>query len=110
MKEDSGDFIQKMLELGIGLSMVQQMPAMMKGVFPSNEPAMVNNNQKPIAASYYIVVDGKQAGPFSDDEMQKMVKANLVGEETLVWRQGMQAWKKATEVAEINKLLLMKNI
>ena len=34
MMEDSGKFIEKMLELGIGMSMIQQMPALIDGVMP----------------------------------------------------------------------------
>ena len=34
MAEDSGNFIEKMMELGIGMSMIQQMPAMINSVMP----------------------------------------------------------------------------
>ena len=34
MAEDSGSFIEKMMELGIGMSMIQQMPAMINSVMP----------------------------------------------------------------------------
>lgn len=102
MKDDTGDFIQKMLELGIGLSMVKQMPAMMSGVMPTQTP--------PAMAAYYVAVNGKQAGPFSEDEMHKMVNGSLINTETLIWKQGMQTWNKASDVPEINKYLLMKNL
>lgn len=105
--EDSGEFIQKMMELGIGLSMVQQMPAMMNGVFAASSVPTVT---PPAPTGTYVAVEGKQAGPFDDGEMQRMIQSNLIGTETLVWRQGMPQWKKASEVPEVNKWLLMKNI
>ena len=109
--ENSGDFIQKMMELGIGLSMVQQMPAMMNGVFAASVPSGTTGAiTPPPPTGTYIAVDGKQAGPFTDNELQRMVQGGLVEGETLVWRQGMPQWKKASEVPEVNKLIMLKNV
>ncbi len=111
MKEDSGDFIAKMMELGIGLSMVQQMPGLMNGVFAASAAPNKTVTPPPIQPSgFYIAVDGKQAGPFTDDEMKRMVEGELVHNDTLVWKQGMPQWSKASEVPEVNKILLMNNI
>lgn len=103
--ENSGDFVEKMMELGIGLTMVRQMPAMMNGVMT---PQTVTPPPTPVGC--YIAVNGKQAGPFNDDELQRMVQGGIVTNDTLVWKQGMPQWRKASEVPEINKILLMNNI
>ena len=111
MKEDSGDFIAKMMELGIGLSMVQQMPGMMNGVFAASAASNKAVTPPPIQqGGFYIAVDGKQAGPFTDDEMKRMIEGDLVHNDTLVWKQGMPQWRKAVEVPEVNKMILMKNV
>lgn len=107
MSENSGDFIQKMMELGIGLSMVQQMPSMMNGVM---SPQTAAPAPPPMPTGFYMAVDGKQAGPFNDDEMQRMVKGGVVVADTLIWRQGMPQWRKAAEVPEVNKIFIMNNI
>lgn len=104
MNDNNGDFVEKMMELGIGLTMVRQMPAMINGVL---SPQTVT---PPTPASCYIAVNGKQAGPFNDDELQRMVQGGVVTPDTLVWKQGMPQWRKASEVPEINKILLMNNI
>ena len=111
MKENNGEFIEKMMELGIGLSMVQQMPGMMNGVFAASTAPNKSVTPPPIQqAGFYIAVDGKQAGPFTDDEMKRMVDGGLIQDTTLIWKQGMPQWRKASEVPEVNKLILMKNI
>ncbi len=103
--EDSGEFIQKMMELGIGLSIVQHMPTMMNGVFAAGNNS---TSAPPPVMGTYVAIGGKQAGPFTDNEMRRMVQGNIVNADTLVWRQGMPQWKKAEEVPEVNKMILLK--
>ena len=108
---DSGNFMEGMLELGIGMTMMRQMmPNMMgcmqnacAGAVPPPQP-----NQPP--AGCYVAVNGQQAGPFTDEEMGRMMKGGLVTAETLIWKPGMQAWKKASEVPEVNKLFVLSQI
>ena len=105
--ENSGDFIQKMMELGIGLSMVQQMPAMMQGVMT---PQATGAIPPQMPTGCYVALNGKQAGPFSDEELRFMIQNDILTGETLVWKKGMAQWQKASEVAEVNKFLVMNNI
>lgn len=109
MAEDSGNLIEKMLELGIGMSMLQQMPSMINSVTPqANVPASAPT-PPPIRGQEqtYLAVDGTQAGPFSDNELEILVRQNILTSETLVWKAGMSDWKPATQVPEINKLFFL---
>lgn len=112
MAEDNGHFIEKMLELGIGLSMVRQMPSMLDGVMSSSEPP---SGQTPppvqtIQSQFYIVADNMQAGPFSDEEMIMLIRNDLLHPDTLVWKNGLSSWLAASQVPEINKLFLIAKI
>jgi len=42
--------------------------------------------------SWYYAVNGQQAGPVEDAELQRMAAAGEVTPATLVWRAGMDAW------------------
>lgn len=109
--EDSAEFIQKMMELGIGMSMIQQMPAMMEGVMP--KPPSANNTPNPPTIDnrqYFIVVDNSQAGPFTEEEFIKLIQNELVGKDTLVWQKGMSAWTKASLVPDVNRLFIISKI
>ena len=90
--EDSGEFIQKMMELGIGLSIVQHMPTMMNGVFAAGNNA---TSAPPPVMGTYVAIGGKQAGPFTDNEMQRMVQGNIVNADTLVWGSGNATMEKS---------------
>jgi|AGTN01.1.fsa_nt_gi Interferon-induced transmembrane protein. len=49
---------------------------------------------------FYIDTEGKQKGTFAPDEL----KQENVRRETLVWTQGMEQWKRAGEVDELQHL------
>jgi len=56
---------------------------------------------------YYVVVDGLQAGPFSEAELKTLVKNGVVTSNTLVWSPGMLNWQIAQSIPSVNKLLLL---
>lgn len=46
---------------------------------------------------FYIDTEGKQRGTFSPEELRR----EQINQETLVWTQGMEQWKRAAEVEEL---------
>lgn len=112
MIDDSGQFIEKMMELGIGLSMIKQMPDMMDSVMNPSAggedtvcpPPLDNPNQ------FYIAVNNSQAGPFSEEQLKKLIQNNMVSDDTLVWKSGMSSWMPAAQVPEVNKLIILSKL
>lgn len=49
---------------------------------------------------YYVVKNGKQSGPFTLEE----IKEKGINRETYVWFEGLNNWKKAKEIKELNDL------
>ncbi len=49
---------------------------------------------------FYIIIDGKQAGPFSRDELL----SRGLNPNSMVWRAGMSDWMPASQVAELQSL------
>lgn len=116
--EDSSHFIEKMMELGIGMSMIKQMPGMIEGAMPklgavpqaqgqTSMPPPLPSQQE---ASTYIVAEGSQAGPFTEQELVKLIQNDLLTKETLVWKAGMANWAPAAQVSDVNKLFIMAKI
>lgn len=50
---------------------------------------------------YYIVVNGAKSEPLSIDDLRKL----YVDPQTLVWRFGLESWKKAAEIQELTGYL-----
>ena len=107
MAEDSGSFIEKMMELGIGMSMIQQMPAMMNSVMPQANAQGATPPPVQEQSQTYLAVDGTQAGPFSNEELVKLAQNTILTPESLVWKTGMSAWAPASQVPEVNKLFIL---
>ncbi|MCU0663821.1 MAG: zinc-ribbon domain-containing protein [Myxococcota bacterium] len=51
-------------------------------------------------ATWHIVVDGEQRGPFSMEQLRNFQEAGTINPEMYVWREGFDQWKPIREVAE----------
>ena len=109
MAEDN-NFIERIMELGIGISLAQQMPDMLSRCMPGRQPVQAAPPQWPTAGSYYSVVDDSQAGPFSEDDLMKMIRNGLMSKNTLVWKRGLAQWTPAANIPELNRLFLMSKV
>jgi membrane protease subunit (stomatin/prohibitin family) len=58
----------------------------------------------PQAAQWYLGVNGQQQGPFDAQALKQGVQQGQVTAQTLVWKEGMQGWQPAGEVAELKPL------
>jgi len=59
------------------------------------------------AQAHFVVLDGKSAGPFSDQELARLIMDGRVTKATYVWRPGMLKWAAAEEVPEVLKLVAL---
>ncbi len=90
--------------LGVGLGMAQQMMHSMNTASQPSAPAPGGPPPLPTAVQYYAGINGQQAGPFDMAALQQQVASGAISRETLVWKQGMSAWIKAGDVAELSSL------
>lgn len=89
--------------MGMGFAMAQQMGQM----FNQQNQSAGQQGPPPIPGSaiqFFIAVNGQQQGPHSLQVIQQMAQQGSVTRETLVWKQGMPSWIKASEVAELHEL------
>jgi membrane protease subunit (stomatin/prohibitin family) len=100
--------------MGMGFAMAQQMgQAMMGG---SAAPSTAGAGSRPAggggggppplpgasgAVAFFVAINNQQAGPFDLATVAGYAKAGQLTRDTLVWREGMAAWAKAGEVAEL---------
>lgn len=57
------------------------------------------------AVSFFVVEGGRQAGPFTLDQIKAKIAAGTFTAESMVWKKGMSAWVRAGDVAELSGLL-----
>lgn len=61
----------------------------------------------PLPEVYYIVQDGKQAGPYSGTEIARLVAEKQVSAQTPVWKPGLAEWKTAADFSELVALIAL---
>lgn len=52
--------------------------------------------------SWYYAIGPQQHGPVTDEEMHAFIRERRVARETHVWHSGMDSWKAAAEVEDLN--------
>lgn len=102
--------MDRLLEFGIEAAAAQQM---IRNITLSNpydfqhSPVAKNTGVYHQEMIYYVLFEGKQAGPFSVSELSRLISEKKVVKETLVWRPGMAEWKKAEDVPDVLKLVAL---
>jgi len=108
--EQHYDSIDKMMEFGLSMAVAQQMMNTMNSAIGgmSVPTVQVQAPQLPgKTPQYYAVLDDNVSGPFSEEELKSLVAYGKLTGESLMWRNGMSQWSKASTLPEINKLLLL---
>jgi len=93
--------------LAMGFGMAQQMTQAFNN--QSNQAPHLNQQGAPpplptAAPQYFVAVNGQQQGPFTTAQLQQMVQQGGLTRDTLVWKQGLAAWIKAAEAADLGSL------
>ena len=106
--ENSFYSIDRLVEFGMGMAVAQQMVGVMNQTMQSMHIPGAGNPMRPPAPPsapvYYAMLDGKQAGPFSETEMARLVNDKKLSKSTYIWHTGLAEWKTAENVPEIVRL------
>jgi hypothetical protein len=106
--ESSFYSMDRLIEFGMSMAVAQQMVQTMNHTMQNMHiPGAGNPMPKPPERVYYAVLDGKQAGPFSETELARLLGEKKVSKETYVWYPGLREWKTAENVPEIVRLVAL---
>ena len=113
MNENSFYSIDRLVEFGMSLAISQQMvksmndmmanmrvPGVMNPMYPNTVPQQVSQ-------VFYAMIDGKQAGPFSETELARLIAEKKVFKETYVWIPGMKDWQLAENTPAVLRLVAL---
>jgi len=97
--ENPGGTAGEGIGLGMGFAMANQM---VKG-FSQQQGGAAQEAPPPIPGEtkIYLAVNGERQGPFGTAELQAKIGNGELTPETLVWKTGMDNWRKAGEVPEM---------
>lgn len=112
MNNDNFYSIDRLVEFGLGIGVAQQMVTSMNHALANTKihgtvNSMGQTGVVRAPASYFVVLDGSQAGPFSEEELTRLISAGRLSRSSYVWRAGMPSWKHAQEVPEVLRLVAL---
>ena len=93
---------------GIGMGMGFAMAQSFGEALSKDQKPQANNEVPPPIPEvehFYIVSDGKKAGPFNLAAISENIKNGSMNSDTLVWKSGMSDWQAASDVRVIAVLL-----
>ena len=87
----------------LGGAMGQQMSGMINQM--GNQVQNSMNTPPPMPTiSYYVGLNGQQAGPFTMQQLSSLVNNGQMNGQTLVWKQGLEGWVPANTLTELQSL------
>jgi hypothetical protein len=108
MNDDSFYSINRLVEFGMGMAVAQQMVnAMNSAMSNMHVPGSMNSLQPTAPQFYYAIIEGSQAGPFTEQELSRLIAEKKVVKETYIWKPGLPNWEIAEKLPEILKLVAL---
>jgi hypothetical protein len=108
--------IDRLMEFGMSMAIAQQMVKSMNDVMANMHiPGVMNpmhtqaqqQQPQPPNQMFYAILDGKQAGPFSETELARLITEKKVVKETYIWMPGMKDWQLAENVPSVLRLVAL---
>ncbi len=108
MNDDNFFSINRLVEFGMGMAVAQQMvKTMNQSMVNMHIPGAMNPLQTAQPQIYYSMIDGKQAGPFSEQELSRLIVERKIVKETYIWKPGMLKWDIAENVPDVLRLVAL---
>ena len=108
MDNNSFFSIDRLVEFGMSMAVAQQMTQTMNQAMKDMYvPGTMNPMQPPLPKAFHVVLDGQQAGPFSEQEMMRLIGEHRITKDTLVWTAGMPAWQPVEKVPQVLRLVAL---
>ncbi len=108
MNDDSFFSTNRLVEFGMSIAIAQQMVKTMNSAMTTmHVPGSMNPMQTAAPQFYYAMIDGNQAGPFSEQELSRLIAEKKIVKETYIWKPGLPKWEIAEKLPEILKLVAL---
>ena len=112
MGENNFYSIDRLVEFGMSMAIAQQMVKSMNDMManmriPGAMNPMYPGTPQQGAQVIYAMIDGKQAGPFSETECGRLIAEKKIVKETYVWMPGMKDWQLAENTPSVLRLVAL---
>lgn len=108
MSENNFFSIDRLVEFGMGMAIAQQMVRTMNDSLANmSTPGVRNPVEKVEQKFFYAIIDNRQSGPFSEQELARLISEKKISKETYIWTPSLPDWKIAQDIPEVLKLVAL---
>lgn len=113
MNTDNFFSVDRLVEFGMGLGIAQHMvksmnSALQEAYLPSAQATHLTGLHPPVLpVAFFAVIDARQAGPFNEAEISRLVASGQITKATYIWRVGMLQWELAENVPEFLRIIAL---
>jgi hypothetical protein len=100
---------ERLIEFGMSTAIARQMVMSMNEIMANMRipGSMTGMNPQSAAGLFYAMIDGKQAGPFSETEIARLIGEKKITKETYLWMPGMAGWQPAENIPAVLRLVAL---
>lgn len=99
--------LDRLVEFGLGVAIAQQMIRTMNDSMQGMRIAGSVHNAVVTQPFYYAMLDGRHAGPFSEQEICRLLAERRIEGETHMWRPGLADWVRADHIPDVLRLVAL---
>ena len=108
MNDQSFFSIDRLVEFGMSLAIARQMVKTMNDAMTTMYiPGAINLMQQAPPAFYYVMLENRQTGPISEQELSILISERKITKETYIWKAGMLKWEITEKLPEVLKLVAL---
>lgn len=107
MNEESFFSMNRLIEFGLGVSVAGQMIRMMNESLQQMYVPGAGNPLVQQPAMYYAVLEDKQCGPFSENEVAQLITQKQISVGTYMWKPGMPSWRMVSEMPDVLRIVAL---
>jgi GYF domain 2 len=104
MNDDNFYSINRLVDFGMSIAIAQQMVKTMNHAMSNMQTPI---QSQPPQSIYYAIIDGSQAGPFSESETSRLIAERKITVETNMWKPGMMSWQPASKMPDVLRLVVL---
>jgi hypothetical protein len=105
--DDNFGSIERLVEFGLGVAVARQMVDSMNLALRN---ASMPGYHSPVSMpnrSCWVILGGKQAGPFDEAELSRLIVEGRLTKDSYVWKPGMPQWQTAENTPEVLRLVAL---
>jgi hypothetical protein len=108
METSHFDAIDRLVEFGLSAAVAQRMVASMNGAIDAmNLPGRQLGSADSAAQGFWIVYEGKPAGPFQETQLLQLIANGKLTKSSHVWKPGMTQWSTVENAPEVLRLIVL---